>query len=67
MNDITEPRRLAPQTVGELIRREEETTKRLSAVATRHLSAERAAHLAISAMSFAPSRAARRFSSSRSR
>lgn len=43
-----------PQTVGELLRREEATTRRLSAVATRYLSAERAAHLAISAVRKTP-------------
>jgi phage RecT family recombinase len=43
-----------PATVGELMRREEETTRRLSAVATKHLPAERAAHLAIMAIRKVP-------------
>ncbi|MGE3279934.1 MAG: recombinase RecT [Alphaproteobacteria bacterium] len=38
------------QTIGELLKREEEVSRRLSAVATRHLSAERAMRLAINAV-----------------
>jgi hypothetical protein len=51
---LVKPREAPPETVGELFRREEATTRRLSAVATRHLSAERAAHLAISAVRKVP-------------
>lgn len=51
---LAEPRQSAPATVGELFRREDATIKRLSAVALRYLPAERAAHLAISAVRKVP-------------
>lgn len=51
---LATPRREAPKTVGELMRREEETIHRLSAVCTRYLPPERAAHLAISAIRKVP-------------
>lgn len=51
---LATPRQSPPTTVGELMRREDATIKRLSAVALRYLPAERAAHLAISAIRKVP-------------
>ncbi len=55
---LSKPRQKPPATVGELLTREDETTRRLTAVATKYLPAERAMRLAIMAVRRTPNLAA---------